>query len=73
MPNTSFLIFLKMFVAILFLGVIYNIIFYMIDIYYISKDKDEALDFAYNNLLTIWLPGSVGAAIVYSIYCMKKK
>jgi len=73
MPNSSFLVFLKMFVAILFLGVIYNIIFYTVDIYYTNKDKDEALDFAYNNLLTIWLPGSVGASVGYSIYCMKKK
>ena len=61
MSNSPFIVFLKMFVAVLFLGVIYNIIFYMIDIYYINKDKDEALDFAYNNLLTIWLPASVVA------------
>ena len=73
MPSSPFIVFLKMFVAILFLGVIYNLIFYITDIYYMNTDKDEALDFAYNNLLTIWLPGSVVASIVYSIYCMKKK
>lgn len=76
MSNNLLLDSLKVFVAILLVGLVYNLIFYTTDIYYMNTDKDESFDFAYNSLLTMWLPGSAAAAVLYFAYCkfvMKKK
>jgi hypothetical protein len=76
MPNTLLFDSFKVFVAILLVGLVYNLIFYTTDIYYMNIDKDEAFDFAYKSLLTMWLPGSAAAAVLYFAYCkfvIKKK
>ena len=76
MPNSLTVDSFKMFIVLLLFGLIYNVIFYTVDIYYLNKDKDEAFDFAYKSVLTWWLPGSAVAAVLYFAYCrslMKKK